>query len=218
MCGGHYSPLAQDTVSPPASRAKIVALLNLSPWQSWEHLFCDRTAPACSVTFWCRQQMGDPVTWEVTVGAGWIFTYWPNEMEAGNPADLQAAPINAGLLTDDARRRKTYIVRSNDPIDARAYTYISGQIVPVANQAGTAAVTRYAPTDQAAFDGRFVGKRMEWNLPTRNHYDTTSPGRFRLTTVNDLTLAGDSRMKIPGRIRQRLRPPMMKVTSLAESH
>ena len=68
------------------------------------------------------------------LGAGSrIFAYWPNKMEAGSPADLQAALINAGLPTDDARRRTTCIVRSNDPIETRTYTYIRGQIVPVAN-------------------------------------------------------------------------------------
>ena len=171
---------------------KITTTLNLSPSQSWVHLFCDRAASVCSVTFWCGQQTGNPVTWNVEVEAGRIFTYSPGKTDTdGNTVNLEAVLNAAGWTADEARRRTTCIVRSNDPIEARAYTYISGQIVPVANQGGTAAVTRYAPTDQAAFDGRFVGKRMEWNLPTRNHYDTTSPGRFRLTTVNDLTLAGD---------------------------
>ena len=97
------------------------------------HLFCDRVTPACSVTFWCGQQTGDPVTWDVEVEAGRIFTYWPNKMEAGRAADLHAALINAGLSSDEARRRTTCIVRSNDPVEARAYTYIRDQIVPVAN-------------------------------------------------------------------------------------
>lgn len=66
---------AQDTGSVP--RTKVAALLNLSPWRSWVHLFCDKaTAPACSVTFWCGQQTGDPVMWNVEVEAGRIFTYY----------------------------------------------------------------------------------------------------------------------------------------------
>ena len=60
-------------------------------------------------------------------------------MEAGSPADLQAALINAGLLTEDARRRTTRIVRSNGPVETRTYTYIRGQIVPVANVKSSAA-------------------------------------------------------------------------------
>lgn len=180
---------------PSAPPPKVVATLNLSPGRSYVHLFCDKaTAPVCSVTFWCGQRTGDPVTWDVEVEPGRIFTYWPDKRDSvdGSAANLEADLVKAGLTEDEARRRTTCIVRSNDPIEARAYTPLgpAGEIVPVANQGGTSAVTRYAPMDQAAFDGRFVGNRMEWNLPTQNHYDTTSPGRFRLTEADGITLPG----------------------------
>ena len=190
-------PEGQFAPPPP----KVAATLNLSPSQSWVHLFCDRTAPACSVTFWCGQRTGDPVTWNVEVEAGRIFTYYPNQMEEdGSAADLQSTLMTAGLPPDLARRRTTCIVRSNDPIEARAYTHLgpAGEIVPVANQGGTAAVTRYAPTDQAAFDRRFVGKRMAWDLSTGDRYDTTAAGRFRQTTAGGTTLSGNSRYENTG--------------------
>ena len=182
-------PEAPSAPSPP----KVAATLNLSPGRSYVHLFCDKaTDPACSVTFWCGQQTGDPVTWDVEVEPGRIFTYWPGKMEAGRAADLQAALMNASLSPDDAQRRTTCIVRSNDPIEARAYTPLgpAGEIVPVANQGGTSAVTRYAPINQTAFDRRFVGKGMAWDLSTGDRYDTTAAGRFRQTTADGTTSPG----------------------------
>ena len=174
---------AQDPVSSPTSRAKIAALLNLSPWRSWVHLFCDRTAPACSVTFWCGQRTGDPVTWNVEVEAGRIFTYYPNQMEEdGSAADLQSTLMTAGLPPDLVRRRTTCIVRSNDPVEARAYTYIAGQIVPVANVKTPTASADFAPTDPRAVYEFLVGKRLQWDDPQRGYSDFDAVGRFRQTT------------------------------------
>ena len=114
---------------------EVATLLNLSPWQSYVHLFCDKTGGAdCAVTFRCGQQTGDPVTWNVAVEPSRIFTYWPNKTDgAGRAADLEAALVNAGLTYTEARRRATCTVRSDDPVKARAYTFLAGQLVPVAN-------------------------------------------------------------------------------------
>ena len=114
---------------------KVATLLNLSPWQSYVHLFCDKTGGAdCAVTFRCGQQSGDPVTWPVEVEPSRIFTYWPNKTDGfGRPTGLEAALVNAGLTSPEARRRTTCTVRSDDPVKARAYTFIAGQLVPVAN-------------------------------------------------------------------------------------
>ena len=114
---------------------EVATLLNLSPWQSYVHLFCDKTGGAdCAVTFRCGQQSGAPVTWPVEVEPSRIFTYWPNKTDAaGRPAGLEAALVNAGLTSPEARRRTTCTVRSDAPVKARAYTFIAGQLVPVAN-------------------------------------------------------------------------------------
>ena len=114
---------------------EVATLLNLSPWQSYVHLFCDKTGGAdCAVTFRCGQQTGDPVTWNVEVEPNRIFTYWPNKTDgSGRVADLEAALVDAGLTSTEARRRTTCTVRSDDPVEARAYTFLAGQLVPVAN-------------------------------------------------------------------------------------
>ena len=63
-----------------------------------------------------------------------IFTYWPNKTDgAGRPAGLEAALVNAGLTSTEARRRTTCTVRSDDPVKARVYTFIAGQLIPMAN-------------------------------------------------------------------------------------
>lgn len=118
------------------TRSEVATLLNLSPHQSWVHLFCKKTAaPACAVTFWCGQETGDPVTWNVTVGPSRIFSYWPGKTDTdGSNADLEAALVDAGLSPDQARSRTTCIVRSNDPLEAGAYTRIAGELVPAANE------------------------------------------------------------------------------------
>ena len=130
---GELTPVA-NTI-PKAGDNKVATLLNLSPWQSYVHLFCDKTGgAACAVSFRCGQQSGDPVAWNVAVEPSRIFTYWPNKTDgAGRAAGLEAALVNAGLTSTEARRRTTCTVRSNDPVKARAYTFLAGQLVPVAN-------------------------------------------------------------------------------------
>lgn len=131
---------------------EVAALLNLSPWQSYIHLFCDKTDGAdCAVTFRCGQQSGAPVTWPVEVEPSRIFTYWPNKTDGfGRPAGLEAALVNAGLTSTEARRRTTCTVRSDDPVKARAYTFIAGQLIPVANvNTGSGLMDQPEPTDVA---------------------------------------------------------------------
>ncbi len=134
-------------------RAKVSTLLNLSPWQSWVHLFCERTSPpGCEVTFWCGQVTGAPVTWKVDWAPGQIFAYWPGKTDPddGSEADLEAALVfDAGLSPEAARRRTTCVIRSNDPVEARAYTRIGGEIVPVANRATILQAAADAPADPA---------------------------------------------------------------------
>ena len=131
---GELTPVA-NIVPRAGDDNKVATLLNLSPWQSYVHLFCDKTGGAdCAVTFRCGQQSGDPVTWPVEVEPSRIFTYWPNKTDGfGRPAGLEAALVNAGLTSPEARRRTTCTVRSDDPVKARAYTFIAGQLIPVAN-------------------------------------------------------------------------------------
>ena len=131
---GELTPVA-NIVQRAGDDNKVATLLNLSPWQSYVHLFCDKTGGAdCAVTFRCGQQSGAPVTWPVEVEPSRIFTYWPNKTDgAGRPAGLEAALVNAGLTSPEARRRTTCTVRSDAPVKARAYTFIAGQLVPVAN-------------------------------------------------------------------------------------
>lgn len=70
--------MAQDE---PPPRAKVAALLNLPPWQSWMHLFCEKSAmPACAVTLWCGKQTGEPATWDIDVDSG--------RVDAGKTAEL----------------------------------------------------------------------------------------------------------------------------------
>ena len=131
---GELTPVA-NIVQRAGDDNKVATLLNLSPWQSYVHLFCDKTGGAdCAVTFRCGQQSGAPVTWLVEVEPSRIFTYWPNKTDAaGRPAGLEAALVNVGLTSTEARRRTTCTVRSDAPVKARAYTFIAGQLVPVAN-------------------------------------------------------------------------------------
>ena len=134
-----------------ASRAKVSTLLNLSPRESYVHLFCEKTSPpGCGVTFWCGQQTGDPVTWDVEWEPGRIFTYWPNKTHPDGSSDnFEAALVDAGLSAGAARRRTTCVVRSDDPVEARAYTRLGGEIVPVANRATIIQAAANAPADPA---------------------------------------------------------------------
>ena len=148
---GELTPVA-NIVPRAGDDNKVATLLNLSPWRSYVHLFCDKTGGAdCAVTFRCGQQSGAPVTWPVEVEPSRIFTYWPNKTDgAGRPAGLEAALVNAGLTSTEARRRTTCTVRSDDPVKARAYTFIAGKLIPVANvNTGSGLMDQPEPTDVA---------------------------------------------------------------------
>ena len=129
--------VSADAQDETVHSVKTAAVLNLSPWQSWVHLFCEKTSPpGCDVTFWCGQQTGTPVTWNIEWEPGRIFTYWPGKTDMGRVADFEAALVEEGGLTPEAaRRRTTCVIRSNDPVEARAYTILNGDVVPVANRA-----------------------------------------------------------------------------------
>ena len=43
--------------------------------------------------------------------------------------------VDAGKMTDEARHGTTCIVHSNDPVKARGYMRLAGEIIPVANRA-----------------------------------------------------------------------------------
>lgn len=154
-----------EEAAPQSSHTTLVAtLLNLSPWRSWIHLFCDQTAGACRVDFWCGQQTGDPVTWGVDVPAGRIFAYWPGKTDSvGRSANFEAALVDAGLTASEARARTTCTVRSNDPVQARAYTVLAGQILPVANH--TPSASRTSPPDDTGTPSLSSGSyTMEWTV------------------------------------------------------
>ena len=78
---------------------------------------------------------GEPATWNVTVPPKTIFSYWPAKTASdGTSANLQAALMEADKPEDEARRRTTCEVFSDDEIAVRGYTLFSGQptLVPVA--------------------------------------------------------------------------------------
>ena len=83
----------------------------------------------CAVTLECGQMEGAPVTWTVDVEPKTVFSY-----KSGAEADLEAALVAAGKTEAEARRRTTCEVFSPDPLEARAYTRIAGELIPVADQ------------------------------------------------------------------------------------
>ena len=116
---------------------RLATLLNLSPWQAWVHLYCQKPRSdetPCTVTFECNGMSGEPVVWTVNVPSKTIFSYWPNKTVDGMDADLQAVLMEAGKTEEEARRRTTCEVFSPDPVAVRGYTLFGGQLtlVPVA--------------------------------------------------------------------------------------
>ena len=107
--------------------------MNLSPWQAWVHLYCQEPDGDCSVTFECNGMSGEPATWNVTVPPKTIFSYWPNKTVDGRDANLQAALMEVGKTEEEARRRTTCEMFSDDEIAVRGYTLFSGQqtLIPV---------------------------------------------------------------------------------------
>jgi len=123
----------------PTRGDRRATLLNLSPWQAWVHLYCqkERHAPdaaPCRVTFACNGMSGEPVTWTVDVTPQTIFSYWPEKTAPnGSSADLQAALMEAGKTEAEARRRTTCEVFSLDPLAVRGYTRFGNDtLIPVA--------------------------------------------------------------------------------------
>ena len=63
--------------------SRRATLLNLSPWQAWVHLYCQKDRPAsdadtvnpCTIRFECNGMEGEPVSWNVTVPPKTIFSY-----------------------------------------------------------------------------------------------------------------------------------------------
>ena len=140
----YYEPLIQE-IQPTTARSPggpAAVLMNLSPWQAWVHLYCQKDRPAsdddpaapCTVRFECNGMSGEPASWTVNVAPKTIFSYWPNKMANGTSANLQAALMEAGKTEDEARRRTTCEVFSPDPLAVRGYTLFGGQptLVPVA--------------------------------------------------------------------------------------
>ena len=128
------------TARSPGGPAAV--LMNLSPWQAWVHLYCQKDRPAsddapaapCTVRFECNGMSGEPASWTVNVAPKTIFSYWPTKTVDGTNANLQAALMAAGKTEDEARRRTTCEVFSPDPLAVRGYTLFGGQptLVPVA--------------------------------------------------------------------------------------
>ena len=112
-------------------------LLNLSPQQAWIHLYCQEEdvddRDKCHVAFRCNGVEGDPVSWTVEVDQYRIFSYWPGKMENGESANLQAALMKADKPEDEARRRTTCEVFSDDEVAVRGYTRFGNDtLIPVA--------------------------------------------------------------------------------------
>ena len=75
-------PEIQPTMGRLPSRP-VPVLLNLSPWQAWVHLYCQKDRPAsdddtvapCTVRFECNGTSGEPVSWTVDGEPKTIFSY-----------------------------------------------------------------------------------------------------------------------------------------------
>ena len=192
---GEFTPVA-NVIPRAGDDNKVATLLNLSPWQSYVHLFCDKTGGAdCAVTFRCGQQSGAPVTWPVEVEPSRIFTYWPNKTDGfGRPAGLEAALVNAGLTSTEARRRTTCTVRSDDPVKARAYTFLAGYLVPVANVNTVASDGPRQPgsTNVALSDLIVSTERIRYGVSdTTNHVTLVPPFDSNTTSYAAATVSHD---------------------------
>ena len=136
------TPLEIQPTTARSPGGPAAVLMNLSPWQAWVHLYCQKPRPAsdddsaapCTVRFECNGMSGEPASWTVNVAPKTIFSYWPTKMVDGTSANLQAALMEAGKTEEEARRRTTCEVFSPDPLAVRGYTLFGGQptLVPVA--------------------------------------------------------------------------------------
>ncbi len=141
----------------PRRAEKVATLMNLSPGQSYVHLYCaldrpesaddDETSRTCNVFFLCGQMADrDPVSWEVTVNPKTLFSYWPGKTDSASaPDDFEAALVAAGLTAKEAQVRttcevfiETGVISSVSPdcrdLSVRAYTRFAGEITSTANQ------------------------------------------------------------------------------------
>ena len=140
---GELVPVAdQPILLDQAAPQRIATLIDLSPPQSWVHLYCRKDRPApdaapanpCAVNLECRQEESDPVSWTVDVAPKTIFSYWPGKTAPDGTSDnLQAALMNEGKTEEEARRRTTCEVSSSDPVAVRGYTRLGEGIIPVKN-------------------------------------------------------------------------------------
>ncbi len=156
--GGPGTPNESDeTGTSPRRAEKVATLMNLSPRQSYVHLYCaldrpesaddDETRRTCNVFFLCGQMADrDPVSWEVAVNPKTLFSYWPGKTDSASaPDDFEAALVAAGLTAKEAQVRttcevfiETGAISSVSPdcrdLSVRAYTRFAGEMTPAANQ------------------------------------------------------------------------------------
>ena len=140
---GELVPVAdQPILLDQAAPQRVATLIDLSPPQSWVHLYCRKDSPApdaasadpCAVNLECRQEEGDPVSWTVDVAPKTIFSYWPGKTaQDGTSDNLQAVLMNEGKTEEEARRRTTCEASSSDPVAVRGYTRLGEAIIPAKN-------------------------------------------------------------------------------------
>ena len=133
------APAESLTAAPPPP--KVAALLNLHVQKTLVHLFCDRKHTECEATFYCDGRPGGltptadrMAEWKVSIPASGIFPYYQGKTESGEPAGFGDVWRRESGSTARSGRT-TCIVRSNDPVEARAYTTWNGvEWVPASNR------------------------------------------------------------------------------------
>lgn len=119
------APAESLTAAPPPP--KVAALLNLHVQKTLIHLFCDRKHTECEATFYCDGPPGSikgtdrMAEWKVSIPANGIFPYYQSKTESGEPAGFGDVWRRESGSTARSGRT-TCVVRSNDPVEARAYT------------------------------------------------------------------------------------------------
>ena len=155
--GPEISDESDQTGTNPRRAEKVATLMNLSPGQSYVHLYCaldrpesaddDEASRTCNVFFLCGQMADrDPVSWEVAVNPKTLFSYWPGKTDSASaPDDFEAALVAAGLTAKEAQVRttcevfiETGAISNVSPdcrdLSVRAYTRFAGEMTPAANQ------------------------------------------------------------------------------------
>lgn len=130
------APAESLTAVPPPP--KVAALLNIHVQKSFVHLYCDRSDRECIAKFFCD---GPPsrgtdrrAKWEVSIPANSIFAYYPTKTEGGEPAGFGDVWRRETGSTFRAGRT-TCIVRSNDPVETRAYSiWGAAETMPASNR------------------------------------------------------------------------------------